>query len=64
MFNPLDPLLLMLSEDFIDEEDLSNRLKRLFKVKTKIVWLSFGTTLAGQQRFKPVFKSHVRVQYV
>ena len=30
--NPLDPLLLRLSEDFIDDEDLSRRLKRLFKV--------------------------------
>ena len=29
--NPLDPLLLRLSKDFIDEADLSNRIQELFK---------------------------------
>ena len=30
--NPLDPLLLRLSKDFVDEADLSKRLQELFKV--------------------------------
>ncbi len=31
--NPLDPLLLRLSKDYIDESDLSARLWELFKVR-------------------------------
>ncbi len=31
--NPLDPLLLRLSKDFVDEEDLTKRLRELFKVR-------------------------------
>ena len=30
--NPLDPLLLRISKDYIDDEDLSTRLRDLFKV--------------------------------
>ena len=33
--NPLDPLILRLSKDYINEEDLSSRLKELFKVFRK-----------------------------
>ena len=32
MDNPLDPLLLRLSKDFVDEADLSRRLRELFRV--------------------------------
>ncbi len=38
--NPLDPLLLRLSEDFSDEADLDRRLRELFRVRA--AWIGGG----------------------
>ncbi len=50
--NPLDPLLLRLSEDFSDEADLDRRLRELFRVSA--AWMRGGvlgaTRRVGQKR--------------
>ncbi len=53
--NPLDPLLHRLSQDFIDNVDLSERLTAIFKVcllePTSLSWLLQFSTCAGQFKF-------------
>ncbi len=40
--NPLGPLLLCLSQDFVDESDLTKRIHKLFKVSLTLVLTSSG----------------------
>ena len=42
--NPLDPLLLRLSKDYINEADLSKRLQELFKVLLAISFMTVSVS--------------------
>jgi hypothetical protein len=60
--NPLDPLLLRLSKDYIDETDLSARLQELFKVPQSLLSQRHGASLR-RSPLKPLFSDSAAVTW-